>query len=321
MSLRYPLIDAGRLPLLEVVEIPDFDALVAARMAYFKGRWAIHDPPMAAQYDADALQMEFDPAVIVMEASSEFERMLRDRVNQAARQVTLVYAIGANLEGIASRYPGGVPRMASETYLASDDPIERRRKDSRYARRIVMSANALSPHGSPAAYAYWAMTANGDVRDATAVAVEGTANVTVTIMMERDANAAERAVLKDPVPTDAELLGVRAFILGEARKATTDVLSVIRPGIVPVHWHLDYTLFPGAPQATVHAEMLAALESLRDGLWYLGMDHTHSALHEAARRAGVHKVTIRSPATDVAISPRQLGSVTKIDLVYKGRGE
>ena len=63
-----------------------------------------------AQYDVG--QLEFDPIKIKAERLAFFEALLRDRVNQAARGVTCSIWHGSNLDAIASRYPGGVPRQS-----------------------------------------------------------------------------------------------------------------------------------------------------------------------------------------------------------------
>ena len=91
--------------------------------------------------------------------------LLRDRVNQAARSITLAYAIGTDLDAIASRYPGGVPRLPSES-------------DDRYRRRIWLSPNTLSPHGTAEAYEFWALTALPALRDVTAIRI-GACTITI----------------------------------------------------------------------------------------------------------------------------------------------
>jgi phage-related baseplate assembly protein len=153
---RYPVIDPARLGRMLVLEDIDTDAIIQTRMARLKEIWATHDPPAAAQYDLEGL--EFDPILINQECCTYFELLLRDRVNQAARSLTLANAVGTDLDAIASRYPGGVPRLDGES-------------DTRYRQRVWLSPNPLSPHGTAEAYQFWALSALPTVRDVTTIKI------------------------------------------------------------------------------------------------------------------------------------------------------
>src|SRR5215475_5334491 len=155
---RFPVVAINQLSRMQVLETIDTDAIIGARMAKLVELWREADPPAGAVYDVGML--EFDPLKINQECATYFELMLRDRVNQAARAVTLAFAVGSDLDAIASRYPGGLPRLPNET-------------DDRYRRRIQLSPNALTPHGTGEAYEFWALTADGSLRDASATTVEG----------------------------------------------------------------------------------------------------------------------------------------------------
>ncbi len=109
-SQRHQPRRTGRMQVLETIST---EVVLAARMADLKTRWSTSDPPAAANYDVENL--EFDPLKINQEVATYFELMLRDRVNQAARAVTLAFAVGTDLDAIGSRYPGGMPRIAGET--------------------------------------------------------------------------------------------------------------------------------------------------------------------------------------------------------------
>ena len=99
----------------------------------------------------------------------------------------MAFGSGSDLDAIASRYPGGVPRLADEPYtIAGDD---------RYRRRIWLSPNVLSPHGTAEAYIFWALTADAALRDASAVTIEGT-NVTVNAKSKIAMEAKAQASLK-----------------------------------------------------------------------------------------------------------------------------
>src|ERR1700733_9805907 len=110
---RLGVIELSQLPVFQVLETISSDDIITQRMAQLVLIWQHNDPPNFAQYDVGAL--EFDPIKINQECSAYFETLLRDRVNQACRAVTAAYAVGGNLDAIASRYPGGMPRLPDET--------------------------------------------------------------------------------------------------------------------------------------------------------------------------------------------------------------
>jgi phage-related baseplate assembly protein len=294
-SSRFAVIDLDQLQRMAVLEDVDSEETLASRMTKLVELWKANDPPAGAVYDVEGL--EFDPIKINQEVSTFFEILLRDRVNQAARAVTLAFGTGTDLDAIASRYPGGVPR----------DPDE---SDERYRRRVWLAANALSPHGTPETYAFFALTADGSIRDATAVTVEGTGVVSVTILPEASF-----------VPTTDQLLTARAYLLDPSRKGLTDVLHVLPPVVVPVRYEIDVWLYPGPDETVLLAELYDGLDALIEEQRWLGYDHTITAIHGVFARGGVHRATILSPAADVLVSPRGVVQVTDVKINYRGRDE
>ena len=170
---RLGVLDPKSLPHFDVLEALNAETILEGRMDRFVELWKEHDPPAGAVYDVEGL--EFDPIKITQETSTYFELLLRDRVNQAARSVTLAFAVGGDLDAIASRYPGGVPRLRDEQGNPDED-------DERYRRRIWLSPATLSPHGTEEAYVFWALSADRTLHDASATTVEGTGRVKIAIM-------------------------------------------------------------------------------------------------------------------------------------------
>ena len=268
-------------------------------MTRFKELWAKYDPPSAAQYDVE--QLEFDPIKINQEASSYFELLVRDRVNQAARAITLAYAIGTDLEAIASRYPGGVPRLEGES-------------DDRYRRRIWLSPNTLSPHGTAEAYEYWALTAVPELRDVTAIRQvqhDYYPTILITCLMGIDS--------VDPRPSPEQLVTVRAYIQNLSRGGFTDVISVNEPKVKEIEYRVDVWLYPGSPADQTLTKIFDNLQTLVTNQYWLGHDHTHTAIHAACAVSGVHHVDIVSPAEDVFIPLDWVVRVTGVFVNLAGR--
>lgn len=292
------LLPANLQPMI-VLEQIDVEQIIADRMSRLKELWASYDPPSAAQYDVETL--EFDPIKINQEACAYFELMIRDRVNQAARSITLAYAIGSDLDAVASRYPGGVPRLEGET-------------DDRYRRRIWLSPNTLSAHGTAEAYEYWALTAEPALRDVTAIRSvqhDFYPTILITCLMGLDAAS--------PAPSQEQLVKIRSYIQSLSRQGLTDVISVNPPKIRDIEYTVRVWLYPGpAPDQTL-AKIALNLQNLVDSQYWLGHDHTHTAIHAACSLSGVHHVDIEAPESDVMVPLDWVVRVTKITVTMAGR--
>jgi phage-related baseplate assembly protein len=294
---RLGVLDPKSLPHFDVLEALNAETILEGRMDRFVELWKEHDPPAGAVYDVEGL--EFDPVKITQESSTYFELLLRDRVNQAARSVTLAYAVGGDLDAIASRYPGGVPRLPDED-------------DERYRRRIWLSPATLSPHGTEEAYVFWALSADRTLHDASATTVEGTGRVKIAIMRSA----------ADPLPTQTQLLAVRAFVHAHSRKALTDIVSVVGPTVSETRYELDVWLFPGVDALVAFATLQQSLEDLVTNQGWLGFDHTRMTIAAAAERVnGVADIRIVEPAATVAVDLTGCVKVTDIVLNRRGRRE
>jgi len=298
LTERISILLPANLQPMVVLEQIDVEQIIADRMGRLKELWSVYDPPSAAQYDVE--QLEFDPIKINQEACAYFELMLRDRVNQAARSITLAYAVGTDLDAVASRYPGGVPRLEGET-------------DDRYRRRIWLSPNTLSAHGTAEAYEFWALTAEPALRDVTAIRSvlhDYYPTILITCLMGLDA---------DPSPSQEQLVRIRAYIQSLSRQGLTDVISVNPPKIKEVEYIVRVWLYPGpAPDQTL-AKIALNLQNLVDSQYWLGHDHTHTAIHAACSLSGVHHVDIVSPEKDVNIPLDWVVKVTNINVTLAGR--
>jgi len=299
--VRYSVINLSQLNAMVVLDKLDTEAILTARMADLKVRWLAADPPAAAAYDVEAL--EFDPLKINQETAAFFETLVRDRVNQAARNITLAFGSDTDLDAIASRYPGGVPRLPGET-------------DDRYRRRIWLAPNALGPHGTAEAYQFWALSAmEGLLRDASAIRkVQGVGSdydplILVTALMEDRAN---------PKPTTAQLLAIRRYIQDEARQGLTDVISVQAPKIRETDYRLRVWFYPGPDVPKLMDSIRTALAALVEAQYWLGQDHTLMAIHAAAALPGVHNAVILEPTADILVEPDWIVKVNNIVLEYAG---
>jgi phage-related baseplate assembly protein len=298
---RFSIIQPELLPKMQVLESISTEDILTARMTQFRTFWLQNDPPNAAQYDVGML--EFDPIKINQECATYFELMLRDRINQACRAVTLAYGTGGNLDAIASRYPGGVPRLPNES-------------DGRYKRRVWLSVNAFSPHGTAEAYQFWALSAlDGALRDASTVRVRPSLEENPIIIISCMAEG------PDPRPTTHQLLEVRRFIQDEHRLGFTDVISVQAPKVKEIDYDIGLRFYPGPDAGILTQQVRDSVEALIEKQRWLGVDHTIMAIDSACALAGVHSTVIRSPTADVDVEPDWVVKVNNVNIELIERAE
>jgi phage-related baseplate assembly protein len=326
---RLSVINLAELPLMQVLESISSEQILDNRMARFKALWFSYDPPNAAQYDVGPL--EFDPIKITQENSTFFELTLRDRVNQAARAVTLAYAVGGDLDAIASRYPGGVPRLDTNNDGIPDE------RDDRYRRRVWLSPNVLSPHGTAESYVFWALTADPTLHDASATTIEGTGKVYVTLMAESGPITLQWVRTNDrltgefvgtradpvfnPTPTLQQIVDVRKYILDEARRGLTDEIITYAPKITTINYKIRIWLFPNVSVDMAITAVENALGALLEKQRWIGYDHSRMAIDAAVAQPGVHHAIIDEPVRDVLVGEKGVVKVGFIDVKLVGRME
>lgn len=283
--------------------------------------WQHNDPPNFAQYDVGGL--EFDPIKINQECSAYFETLVRDRVNQACRDVTLAFAVGGNLDAIASRYPGGMPRLPNES-------------DSAYQTRIWLSPNTLSPNGLYESYVFFGFTAaaiaGSPLRDCQVASTPGTPNVAITIMADGSPITAlqnsdgsysgQFSAYPSPTPSNTLITSVFSYITapGIGRKGLTDVVSVNGPKIVSINYAIRVILYPGWDVSGTMKGLYPALAALLESQRFIGFSHTLAAIDGALKTSGIFNVIVDSPTKDVIIGTDTTIVVQSISLSYGGRG-
>lgn len=297
---RYPIFDPTLLAGITLVDIPDAEVIIRDRMVRVKNLWTYYDPPMGAVYDVE--NTEFDPIKITMEAATSFEINALSRINAFGEATTTAFGWGDNLDAIASRYPGGVPRQPGET-------------DERYRRRIWLSPNSLSSAGAMGTFEFWALTALPEARDASEYVMRPSLRdpptVVVTLLMEGP----------NPFPTEDQRLVVYNKLHEVQIKPLTDTISVVAPTVTESPYIVDVWLYPAAPKEETLNAIRAALVLRADETRYLGEDQTIAGVIRAAKVPGVQNVKVLNPVEDIAANPRRVTIVTSITVNYRGRAE
>lgn len=271
-------INLAALPAPQVVEVIDYEQILAERKAYFI---SLHPAEQQAAVAA-TLALESEPITKLLQENAYRETLLRQRVNEAALATMLAFAEGDDLEQIAARFnverltiipanPNAVPPVAA--VMEGDDSLRE---------RTQMAMEGLSTAGPRNAYIFHARSADGRVADATAES-PAPAEAVVTVQSALGNGTA-----------DAELLAiVAAYLSDDDRRPVADRLTVQSAEVleysVDAVLHLN-TVGPEAEPIRAAAE--ARLAALINQRRRLGLEVNRSALDAALHIEGVKRVEL-----------------------------
>lgn len=275
------LSDLASLPTPAVIESLSFETIFEELQTAFQSRYPDYSALLAS-----------DPAVKLLEVAAYREVLLRNRINSAAKASLLAFATGGDLDHLAAFY--GVTRLTDET----DEALRLRTRQ-----RIIGFANA----GGAAHYRYWALSASPEVADVEVDSPEP-GRVRISVLAKGEEQTVSNAVL------DA----VRAVVLRDDIRVLTDTIEVVPAELMPVTVHARLWLYPDAPLETV-AAIQAVFASTLAACAGLGWDLTRSWIVGQLQRAGVHKVELLSPTTDIRVAANQAVRLLSLNLEFAGR--
>jgi phage-related baseplate assembly protein len=275
------LSDLASLPTPAVIETLSFETIFSELQAEFQSRYPDYSALLAS-----------DPAIKLLEVAAYREVLLRNRINEAAKASLLAFATGSDLDHLAAFY--GVTRLMDE----SDEALRLRTRQ-----RIIGFANA----GGAAHYRYWALSASPEVADVEVDSPEP-GRVRISVLAKGEEQTVSNAVL------DA----VRAVVLRDDIRVLTDTVEVVPAELMPVAVYARLWLYPDAPLETL-AAIQAVFASTLAACAGLGWDLTRSWIVGQLQRAGVHKVELLSPTTDIRVAANQAVSLLSLNLDFAGR--
>jgi phage-related baseplate assembly protein len=273
--------DLSSLPHPSVIEALSFETIFGELQADFQSRYPQYSALLAS-----------DPAIKLLEVAAYREVLLRNRINAAAKASLLAFATGSDLDHLAAFY--GVTRLASEV----DEALRARTRQ-----RIVGFANA----GGAAHYRYWALSSSPEVADIEVDSPEP-GRVRISVLAKGEGDTVPLAVL------DA----VKAVVLRDDIRVLTDTVDVVPAELLPVFVQARIWLYPDAPLETLSA-IRAVFVSAMAGSAGLGWDLTRSWIIAQLQRAGVHKVELLSPTSDITVVANQAVRLTTLNLEFAGR--
>nr|WP_313078099.1 baseplate J/gp47 family protein [Moraxella sp.] len=285
-------IDLSGLPAPDVLIPIDYENMLAAIKADLISR----DPSLT-----DALSLESDPLTKLLESVAYLHMLKNNQVNQTAKAMLLAYATGTTLDHLASAVnvsrllvkqgnPNAVPPMPD--IYESDDA---------FRRRIQLEPERASA-GSEGAYMFWALSSDGDVRDISVVTA--TAGV-VTVYVQSHSELVASDILKEKV---------RQAVDNPNRKPFTDQVRIASGQPFGFDVQAELTLYPGPDKDVVMAAARAELDKYLEKVRYLGYDVTISGLHHALHQAGVQRVKLLAPLSDINLPKGKYANCTGVML-------
>lgn len=299
MAGAFTAVDLSKLPFPNAVEPLDFETILAAMLADYQSR----DPEFSAL-------VESDPAYKVLEVAAFRELLIRQRVNEAIKAVTLAYAMDDDLDQLAARY--NVQRLvlvpANPNTIPPTPAVMESNESLR--RRVQLSFEGFSTAGPTGAYIFHSLGADARVLDANAES-QLPGQVEVAVLSNIDDGTA---------PADL-LAAVNATLSDDDVRPLTDQVLVKSAEILNYSVAAVLTLYPGPDSAVVVAAAQAALDAYVEKSHRLGRDVTLSGLYAALHQEGVQNVELTTPAASVIADWDQAPWCTGTELTVGGTGE
>lgn len=272
-------IDLSGLPAPDILTPLDFEA----ELADLKAELTAKDPQLAA-----ALTLESEPLTKILELFAYRLMSKTNHINQTAKSMLLAYTTGTTLNHLAAGV--GVTRLLVKPGNPNAVPPipDVMESDTALRRRVQLEPERASA-GSKGAYLFWALSADGDVRDASVVTASP-GRVTVYVQSHNDA-----------IASDALREQVRLAVDTDERRPFTDSVRIAAGQ--PEDWSLqaELTLYPGPDKDVVIAAARAQLDKYIEQVRYLGYDVTLSGLYHALHQAGVQRVSLLQPTADISL--------------------
>lgn len=300
------VIDLSQLPAPQIVDVPDFETLLAERQATFVALYPVDEQGAVRR----TLALESEPVTKLLQESTYREMLLRQRINEAAQAVMVAYSLSGDLDQLAANY--NVTRL---TVTAADNnavpPVAAvMESDEALRLRVPAAFEGLSVAGPTAAYEFHAKSADGRVADASATSPAPAEVVLTVLSRQGDGNAG------------GDLLAVVEQALNsENVRPVADRLTVRSAEIIPYRVEATIFLYPGPEAEPVMAAAKASLQKYIVRQTRLGRDIRRSAIYAALHVEGVQRVELASPLDDVVLDKTQAASCTQWCVTNGGTDE
>lgn len=297
--MSFTAIDLSRVPAPQIIDALDFEQIFGELVADL-----IASAPEFTAY------VESDPAIKLLEVCAYRELLLRQRINEAARAVMLPYALGTDLDNLAALF--GVTRLITDPgepdALPPVAPTYETDADFRY--RVQLSLEGLSTAGPEGAYIFHALSASGEVLDASATS-PNPGEVLITLLARSGSGTASSELQAT----------VEAALTAESVRPLTDFVRVQSASITPYAITATLYFFAGPDREVILANAQAAAQAYTASQHRLGRDVTLSGIYAALHQPGVQRVELASPSANIIVSRHAATYCTGITLTDGGLDE
>lgn len=299
-------VDLSQLPAPQVVDVPDFEILLARRKADLIALYPADEQEAVAR----VLALESDPMVKILEENTYREILLRQRINEAAQAVMVAYALSSDLDQLAAN--NNVQRLtitpADTDAVPPVDAVMESDDDLRL--RVPEAFEGLSVAGPTAAYEFHARSADGRVADVSAISPSPAVVVVTVLSRDGDGSA----------PDDL-LAAVDTALNDESVRPVADRLTVQAAQIVPYQINATLYFYPAPEAEPILTAAKTRLQSYIASVKRLGRDIRRSAIYAALHVEGVQRVELASPVADVVLTKTQASWCTDWTVTPGGTDE
>lgn len=288
-------ITLSQLPQPDVIEVLDFETILAERKAFFVSLYPVDQQAAIAA----TLALESEPITKLLQENAYRELILRQRINDAAVANMLAWAKGSDLDNLVANWK--VQRLIIQPGddTATPPVPEIKEDDEALILRALMAWDGLSVAGPTGAYEYFALSADGKVADAKGSS-PAPAEALVTILSTEGDGTADATLIAN----------VTQALSHEDTRPVADRLTVQSADII------HYTITAQLHISSQGAEADVILQAARDQLAAfinprrrIGVEVPRSAIDAALHVQGVRKVDLIGWA-DIAPSPTQAAYCT-----------
>lgn len=288
-------ITLSQLPQPDVIELLDYETILAERKAYLVSLY-----PADQQASVTAtLALESEPITKLLQENAYRELILRQRINDAAVANMLAWAKGSDLDNLVANWKVQRLIIQPRDDTATPPVPEIKEDDEALILRALMAWDGLSVAGPTGAYEFFALSADGKVADAKGSS-PAPAEALVTILSTEGDGTADATLIAN----------VTQALSHEDTRPVADRLSVQSAGII------HYTITAKLHISSQGAEADVILQAARDQLAAfinprrrIGVEVPRSAIDAALHVQGVRKVDLIGWA-DIAPSPTQAAYCT-----------
>ena len=292
-------VDLSQLGTPDVIETLSFEAILADLKADLVARY----PDIAGTID-----LESEPTLKLLEIAAYRELQLRARYNDEARALLLAFATGTDLDHLGATYYQEARLTVTPEDTGTTPPTPAvMETDDDYRYRLSLKPESYSVAGPRDAFKFHALSADGQVKDASVTSPYGGTTKVYILSRLGDGTAAPELIATAQAALDDETI-----------RPLSEEVIVATGTITAYALDIGLILYPGASTELAVAAAETALAAFAADHHKLAADIVKSAIDAAAHNSGVKEVIIRSPAANVVCTESHAPYCTAITVAVDG---